>query len=46
MPQLMGDANKLQQAGDFMSSLVTDRPFVACIDHQDQLQAYHNVRKP
>lgn len=40
---LMGESHKLQQPGDFISSLVTDRPFVACIDQQGQLQAYHNV---
>ncbi|KAL3161039.1 hypothetical protein ABBQ38_009422 [Trebouxia sp. C0009 RCD-2024] len=39
----MGEASKLQQPGDFITSLVTDRPFVACIDQQGQLKAYHNV---
>lgn len=42
--QWMGEASKLQQPGDFITSLVTDRPFVACIDQQGQLKAYHNVR--
>lgn len=41
--QWMGEASKLQQPGDFITSLVTDRPFVACIDQQGQLKAYHNV---
>ena len=40
----MGEAKRLQQPGDFISSLVTDRPYVACIDQNGQLQAYHNVR--
>lgn len=40
----MGKASDLQQPGDFITSLVTDRPFVACIDQQGQLKAYHNVR--
>ena len=40
----MGEAGKLQQPGNFITSLVTDRPFVACVDQQRQLQAYHNVR--
>ena len=42
--QLMGESSHLQQPGDFITSLVTDRPFVACIDQQGQLKAYHNVR--
>lgn len=41
--QLMGEASNLQQPGDFITSLVTDRPFVACVDQQGQLKAYHNV---
>ena len=41
--QLMGEASHLQQPGDFITSLVTDRPFVACINQQGQLKAYHNV---
>ena len=40
----MGQASQLQQPGDFITSLVTDRPFVACMDQQGQLRAYHNVR--
>ena len=42
--QWMGEASRLQQPGDFITSLVTDRPFVACVDQQGQLKAYHNVR--
>ena len=39
----MGEADKLQQPGDFISALITDRPYVACIDQTGELQAYHNV---
>ena len=43
MLQLMGEAEKLQQPGNFISALVTDKPFVACVEQSGQLQAYHNV---
>lgn len=42
--QLMGEASNLRQPGDFITSLVIDQPFVACVDQQGQLKAYHNVR--
>lgn len=42
--QFLGPASHLQQPGDFLSSLVTDSPYVACIDQAGKLQAYHNVR--
>lgn len=44
--QFLGASSHLQQPGDYLSSLVTDSPYVACVDQAGGLQAYHNVSQP